>query len=69
MTEQELDKLGFVNVKDFGATGDGVTDDSDAVQAAVDEAARTGKEIIRFPIPGTYRLAKGVNFSRKECDK
>jgi len=39
----------FVSVKDFGATGDGVTDDSAAIQAAVDSGAKR----IYFPA-GTY---------------
>jgi hypothetical protein len=37
------------NVKDFGAVGDGVTDDSTAIQAALD----SGYPTIVFP-PGTY---------------
>jgi hypothetical protein len=41
-----------VNVKDFGATGDGVTDDSIAINAAI--AAATGK-VVYFP-SGTYIL-------------
>jgi hypothetical protein len=40
----------FVSVKDFGALGDGVTDDTVAVQAAVNAAPN-----ILFP-PGTYIL-------------
>jgi len=40
-----------VSVKDFGAVGDGVTDDTAAIQAAV--AAAAGKELI-FP-SGTYK--------------
>lgn len=42
-----------VSVKDFGAVGDGVTDDSDAIQAAL---FSTGKPIF-FPV-GDYRITK-----------
>lgn len=45
-----LSGLGIVNVKDFGAVGDGVTDDLAACQAAIDSS---GAKVIYFP-PGTY---------------
>ena len=41
----------FVSVKDFGAVGDGVTDDTAAIQAAID----TGKDVI-FP-DASYKIA------------
>jgi hypothetical protein len=41
-----------VSVKDYGAKGDGVTDDSDAINAALQYAANVGGEVL-FP-PGTY---------------
>ena len=45
-----------VSVKDFGATGDGVTDDSAAIQAAV--TSQTGAEIF-FPF-GTYYIPSTI---------
>jgi hypothetical protein len=44
-----------VSVKDFGAVGDGVTDDTAAIQAAVDNALT-----IVFPA-GNYRVVSAVN--------
>lgn len=42
----------FINVKGFGATGDGVTDDTTAIQAAINEA-EFGNGTIYFPT-GVY---------------
>jgi hypothetical protein len=44
----------FVSVKDFGAVGDGVTDDTAAIQAAIDAAS-----IVEFPV-GSYRLTSST---------
>lgn len=45
----------FVNVKDFGAKGDGVTDDTTAVDSALEYASNNGIDTIFFP-DGTYLL-------------
>jgi len=52
--------LGYVNVKDCGATGNGTTDDSDAVQLAVNNAIAlpTGGTVF-FPA-GKYRITKAI---------
>lgn len=53
----EISGLSF-NVKDFGATGNGVTDDTTAIQNALDAALATGG-IVRIP-RGTYVMSAGL---------
>lgn len=66
----------FRNVKEFGARGDGVTDDTDAIQAAISSGERCGSEadsstkspaLVYFPGTflhltgaGTYRVSKPI---------
>ncbi|KAF9229792.1 glycoside hydrolase family 55 protein [Gyrodon lividus] len=59
----------FRNVKDFGAKGDGVTDDIDAINAAMSEGNRCGPgcesstltpAIVYFP-PGKYVVSSPIN--------
>ncbi len=65
-TQQSLDVIaramppgmgeGFVNVREgFGARGDGTTDDTAAIQAAIDSVAATGGGVIWFP-RGVYLI-------------
>ena len=59
----EAGRGGVVDVTDHGAVGDGVTVDTAAIQAAVDQAAARGG-VVRFP-PGHYRLAApGIRITR-----
>lgn len=56
----------WVSVKDFGAVGDGVTDDTAAVHAAIDYAkGRLGS--VFFPA-GTYRVTSGYTQSVAYAD-
>ena len=47
----------FLNIKDpaYGAIGDGTTDDTAAIQAAIDAAEAAGGGIVLLP-PGTYKV-------------
>jgi hypothetical protein len=56
-----------VSVKDFGAVGDGVTDDTAAIQAAIDYGAPLGKAIF-FP-SGIYRTTQTVGFTRSDTQQ
>ena len=50
---QAQDMQGYYNVRDFGAVGDGITRDTDAINAAIIAASRDGGGTVYFP-PGTY---------------
>ena len=45
----------YINVKEYGAKGDGTTDDTAAIQAAVNAVRGTGRSTVYFP-PGTYMI-------------
>jgi hypothetical protein len=47
---------GWINVKGYGATGDGITDDTTAIQDAIDFATSEGSGRIYFP-PGEYLIS------------
>lgn len=53
--------LNVINVKDYGAVGDGTTDDTSALNLAKAAIASTGGKFV-MP-PGTYITDGGINFS------
>ncbi len=57
----QRDMMAMVDVRDYGALGDGTTDDSDAFEAA--DAAADGREIL---VPaGVFRLTKNVTIENR----
>lgn len=54
----------IVNVKDFGAKGDGVADDTEAIQAAINSLPMS-YFILYFP-PGRYRMSQGFTLTNKD---
>ncbi|MFK7820471.1 MAG: right-handed parallel beta-helix repeat-containing protein [Planctomycetaceae bacterium] len=54
----------MTNVRDFGAAGDGKTDDSEAIQHAIDE----GGGDVHFP-PGDYLLKRTVTAELAKCGR
>ena len=53
-------KLVWVSVKDYGATGDGTTDDTQSITNAIQAASSNTKSIVFFP-PGKYRITANIN--------
>lgn len=50
------------NVIDYGATGDGVTDDSTAIQSAITALETADGGILFFPSGSTYKIVTGLVF-------
>ncbi|MBV9470638.1 MAG: hypothetical protein JOZ57_15475, partial [Abitibacteriaceae bacterium] len=53
------------DVRRFGAQGDGKTDDTRAVQTAIDAALKAGGGHIHFPA-GQYRITRSLRFASLE---
>lgn len=56
-----------VRVKDLGAVGDGVADDTAAFQAAIDKVAAAGGEIL--VTPGNYKINKTLHWTNPKNAK
>lgn len=53
---------GIYNVRDYGATGNGSTDDTSFINSAISAANSAGGGIIFFP-PGTYKVSSPLTLS------
>ena len=53
-------KAVYFTAQEFNARGDGKTDDSAAIQAAIDKAGSNGREGIVFVPSGRYRLTRTI---------
>lgn len=51
-----------ISVKDFGAKGDGLTDDTAAIQAAINRVVALGGGTVYVP-PGTYLVSSNLSWS------
>jgi hypothetical protein len=56
------DTLPFLNVKEFGARGDGVTDDTAAIQTAINTAQSAGGGTVYFPA-GQYLITSALTIT------
>lgn len=55
----------IVSVRDFGAVGDGVTDDTAAIQAALNAVASSGGGVVHLPA-GTYLLQSSLSWPKQK---
>ena len=53
----------WTDVRTFGAKGDGVADDTEAIQRAIDHTATTTQGIVFFP-PGGYKITDRLRLAR-----
>src|SRR5512139_4061111 len=50
-----IENAAVIDVRAYGATGDGVTDDTSAIDAAISAASSTQAQTVLFP-RGTYKI-------------
>jgi hypothetical protein len=56
-------RTNVLNVQDYAATGDGTTNDAEAIQEAIQDLGSTGGTVY-FP-PGTYKITEQIEMSQK----
>ena len=55
-------RIPYVNVKEFGAKGDGITDDTHAIQMAINEILNNSNEGTLYFPSGNYLISSTLNF-------
>ena len=66
--ESKLSNVDWLNVKDFGAVGDGVTDDTQAIQEALDTGLNIYLPTGNYLISSTLKARWNTNFFGAGCD-
>lgn len=62
-TKKALDQSQGINVKNYGAKGNGIADDSYAIQKAIDYAYISGNKVVIVP-KGNYRITKTITVKK-----
>ncbi len=57
----------WFNVKDYGATGSGATDDTAAIEAAKTALKAAAGGVLYFPAAKEYKVTKQLTYSENEC--
>lgn len=60
LSEYYVDRIGVLSAKSYGAKGDGATDDTESIQAALDAAQENDGGIVYFPA-GTYIVSSALS--------
>lgn len=58
--------MGIINVKEIGAVGDGVTDDSAVFNAAIDLATSSAIPLSIYVLATNYAIDKPLNMTNEE---
>ncbi len=59
-----MDSENYIDLKKYGAKGDGVTDDSDALQSAIDALSSSHDKGVIYVPAGQYVLQKKINLAQ-----